>query len=40
MYRDLTENKPPLGYWLYALAWPSAATTSWRSGCSPFPPSC
>ena len=20
MYRDLTENKPPLGYWLYALA--------------------
>ena len=19
MYRDLTENKPPLGYWLYAL---------------------
>ena len=23
MYRDLTENKPPLGYWLYALAvWP------------------
>ena len=20
MYRDLTENKPPLGYWLYTLA--------------------
>src|SRR5664279_5123132 len=20
MYRDLTENKPPLGYWLYGLA--------------------
>src|SRR5262249_35911001 len=20
MYRDLTENKPPAGYWLYALA--------------------
>ena len=19
MYRDLTENKPPLGYWLYEL---------------------
>ena len=32
MYRDLTENKPPLGYWLYALAVALGGSTSWRCG--------
>ena len=35
MYRDLTENKPPLGYWLYALA--VAVVRLQRAGHPPVP---
>ncbi|HEV3122320.1 MAG TPA: glycosyltransferase family 39 protein, partial [Isosphaeraceae bacterium] len=37
LYRDLTENKPPLGYWLYALAVAPAGATELAIRVMPIP---
>jgi 4-amino-4-deoxy-L-arabinose transferase-like glycosyltransferase len=37
MYRDLTENKPPGGYWLYALAIAVGGSTEWTIRLMPLP---
>ena len=37
LYRDLTENKPPGGYWLYALAVSVGGATEWTVRLLPIP---
>jgi 4-amino-4-deoxy-L-arabinose transferase-like glycosyltransferase len=37
MYRDLTENKPPLGYWTYAIAVALGGANEWTIRLLPMP---
>ncbi len=37
LYRDLTENKPPLGYWIYGLAVKLGGPTEWTIRLMPLP---